>query len=101
MSEIDEIAALEAGFHVLVEKPFALDAEQAEAMVAAAARHDRFLMEGWLTTFEPETAALREALPALLSDGPGPHRAVLVKEQYSSRMDRLRAGELPPVFKNK
>jgi len=87
------IAALEAGFHVLVEKPFALDAEQAEAMVAAAARHDRFLMEGWLTAFEPGTAALRRALPALLSDGPGPHRAVLVKEQYSSRMDRLRAGE--------
>ena len=92
------IAALEAGFHVLVEKPFALDAEQAEAMVAAAARHDRFLMEGWLTAFEPGTAALRRALPALLNDGPGPHRAVLVKEQYSSRMDRLRAGELPPAF---
>ena len=92
------ITALEAGFHVLVEKPFALDAEQAEAMVAAAAHHDRFLMEGWLTAFEPGTAALRRALPALLSDGPGPHRAVLVKEQYSSRMDRLRAGELPPAF---
>ena len=92
------VAALEAGFHVLVEKPFALDTDQAEAMVAAAGRHDRFLMEGWLTAFEPGTAALRRALPALLADGPGPHRAVLVREQYSSRMDRLRAGGLPPAF---
>ena len=92
------VAALEAGFHVLVEKPFALDADQAKAMVAAAGCHDRFLMEGWLTAFEPGTAALRRALPALLADGPGPHRAVLVKAQYSSRMDRLRAGGLPPVF---
>ena len=40
------IAALEAGFHVLVEKPFALEPAQALAMVAAARRHDRFLMEG-------------------------------------------------------
>ena len=92
------VAALEAGFHVLVEKPFALDTDQAEAMVAAAGRHDRFLMEGWLTAFEPGTAALRRALPALLADGPGPHRAVLVREQYSRRMDRLRAGGLPPAF---
>jgi len=92
------IAALEAGFHVLVEKPFALEPAQALAMVAAARRHDRFLMEGWLPAFDPGTAALRRTLPALLGDGPGPHRATLVKEQYSSRMDRLRAGELPPAF---
>ena len=74
------IAALEAGFHVLVEKPFALDAAEAEAMVVAAGRHDR------------------RALPELLADGSGPHRAVLIREQYSSRMDHLRAGELPPAF---
>lgn len=92
------IAALEAGFHVLVEKPFALDAAEAEAMVVAAGRHDRFLMEGWLTAFEPGTAAIRRALPELLADGSGPHRAVLIREQYSSRMDHLRAGELPPAF---
>lgn len=92
------ITALEAGFHVLVEKPFALEVADAEAMAEAAARNDRFLMEGWLTAFEPGTAAVRRALPALLADGSGPHRALLAKEQYSSRMDRLRAGELPPAF---
>lgn len=92
------IAALEAGFHVLVEKPFALRAGEAEAMVAAARRADRFLMEGWLPAFEPGTAAVREALPRLGTGEAGPHRALLVKEQYSSRMDRFRAGELPPAF---
>ncbi|WP_315502686.1 Gfo/Idh/MocA family oxidoreductase [Actinomyces radicidentis] len=92
------VAALEAGFHVLVEKPFALRADEAEAMVASARRAGRFLMEGWLPAFEPGTAAVREALPRLSTGEAGPHRALLVKEQYSSRMDRFRAGELPPAF---
>lgn len=92
------LACLEAGFHVLVEKPFALRPEHAEAMTAAARRHDRFLMEAWLTAFEPGTAVLRETLPRLLADGPGPHRAVLVKEQFSSRMLPYRAGEILPAF---
>lgn len=92
------LAALEAGFHVLVEKPFAVTPEQADAMVEAAQRHDRFLMEAWLTAFEPGTRVLRETLQRLAADGPGPHRAVLVKEQLSSRMPAYRAGELPAVL---
>ena len=40
------VAALDAGYHVLVEKPFALHPRQAEEMIAAARRNDRFLMEG-------------------------------------------------------
>ena len=92
------VAALEAGFHVLAEKPFALRTAEAEAMVAAARRADRFLMEGWLPAFEPGTATIREALPRLGTGEAGPHRALLVKEQYSSRMDRFRAGELLPAF---
>ena len=92
------IAALDAGYHVLVEKPFALHPRQAEEMIAAARRNDRFLMEGWLTAFEPGARAVRRALPDLLADGPGPHRALLVKEQFSSRMAAYRAGGLPPAF---
>ncbi|MDO4242360.1 MAG: Gfo/Idh/MocA family oxidoreductase [Actinomyces sp.] len=92
------LAALEAGLHVVVEKPFAITPAQADAMVEAAQRHDRFLMEAWLTAFEPGTRVLRETLPRLLSDGPGPHRAVLVKEQFSSRMPAYRAGALPAVL---
>ena len=92
------IAALDAGYHVLVEKPFALHPRQAEEMIAAARRNDRFLMEGWLTAFEPGARTVRRALPDLLADGPGPHRALLVKEQFSSRMAAYRAGGLPPAF---
>ena len=82
------IAALKAGFHVLVEKPFALTRSQAEEMVEAARAADRFLMEAWLSAFEPGVARLREQL----------HRAVLSKEQFSSRMEAYRAGGLPPAF---
>ena len=88
------IAALEAGFHVLVEKPFALTAAQARAMVEAARRAGRFLMEGWLSAFEPGVARLREVLPRLGRL----HRVVLSKEQFSSRMEAYRAGSLPPAF---
>ena len=88
------IAALEAGFHVLVEKPFALTAAQARAMVEAARRAGRFLMEGWLSAFEPGVARLREVLPRLGRL----HRVVLSKEQFSSRMEAYRAGHLPPAF---
>ena len=88
------IAALEAGFHVLVEKPFALTAAQARAMVKAARRADRFLMEGWLSAFEPGVARLREQLPRLGRL----HRVVLSKEQFSSRMEVYRSGGLPPAF---
>jgi predicted dehydrogenase len=41
------VAALERGLHVLVEKPMALTAEDAWAMVAAAEQHDRVLMVGY------------------------------------------------------
>ena len=88
------IAALEAGFHVLVEKPFALTRSQAEEMVEAARAADRFLVEGWLPAFEPGVARLREQLPRLGRL----HRAVLSKEQFSSRMEVYRSGGLPPAF---
>ncbi|TFH53612.1 Gfo/Idh/MocA family oxidoreductase [Actinomyces viscosus] len=88
------ITALEAGFHVLVEKPFALTLAQAEAMVEAAGRADRFLMEGWLSAFEPGVARVRETLPRLGRL----HRVLLSKEQFSSRMETYRAGSLPPAF---
>ena len=88
------IAALKAGFHVLVEKPFALTRSQAEEMVEAARAADRFLMEAWLSAFEPGVARLREQLPRLGRL----HRAVLSKEQFSSRMEAYRAGGLPPAF---
>jgi predicted dehydrogenase len=47
------IAALEAGKHVLCEKPFAMNAEEAQAMVTAAERHGRHLLEGFHDRHHP------------------------------------------------
>ncbi|HEX7308659.1 Gfo/Idh/MocA family oxidoreductase [Lentzea sp.] len=47
------LAALDAGKHVLCEKPIGLTVAQAEEMVERAAVRERFLMEGMWTRFNP------------------------------------------------
>ncbi|WP_205473790.1 Gfo/Idh/MocA family protein [Nocardioides sp. SYSU D00038] len=54
--------ALEAGKHVLCEKPVALNAAEAEEMVAAARAADRFLMEGMWTACNPVVRELAAGL---------------------------------------
>jgi len=54
------IAALDAGKHVLCEKAFAINAGQANEMVAAARRNDRFLMEAMWTWFIPAVVDIRQ-----------------------------------------
>ncbi len=56
---------LEAGRHVLCEKPLALSTAQIEAMLAAARSNDRFLMEALWSRFLPSYIRLGE----LLADG--------------------------------
>ncbi|MEP7183096.1 MAG: Gfo/Idh/MocA family oxidoreductase [Betaproteobacteria bacterium] len=56
------IRAVEAGKHVLCEKPLAISAREAEAMFAAARRHDVFLVEGYPYRAQPQTLKLRELL---------------------------------------
>jgi predicted dehydrogenase len=55
----DTVMYLEAGKHVLCEKPLALNAVEARRMMDAAARHDRFLMEAIWTRFLPAYVELR------------------------------------------
>jgi predicted dehydrogenase len=50
---------LNAGKHVLVEKPLALDASDAHAVVAAAETHKRTLMVGHLMLFHPAVERLK------------------------------------------
>lgn len=88
------VAMLRAGKHVLVEKPMACDATQVAAMTAAAREHDRLLMELYPAPFEPNVAALREALPRFERL----RRVVLVKDQFSSAVEAYRAGQNPPTF---
>lgn len=54
------IKALEAGKHVLCEKPLALNLWQAQAMIATARHARRFLAEGFMYRFHPQTRKLVE-----------------------------------------
>lgn len=54
--------ALEAGKHVLLEKPFTLDAAQAKKLVRIARINNVFLMEAMWTRFLPNHTALFEKL---------------------------------------
>lgn len=54
------IAALEAGKHVLCEKPLAMNTAEGEAMVAAAEATGNKLMCGFHYRFTPEVKALRQ-----------------------------------------
>ncbi|MFO8075100.1 MAG: Gfo/Idh/MocA family protein [Actinomycetota bacterium] len=56
------VAALEAGKHVLCEKPLALDAAAAQRMAAASARSGRVLMEAVMARFHPRTEAWLQTL---------------------------------------
>lgn len=54
--------ALEAGKHVLVEKPIALNVEDADAMIAAAERAGKLLMVAQVLRFWPEFAAIKDLI---------------------------------------
>jgi len=67
------VAALEAGCHVYVEKPFGLDIEQAEEMVAAAERSGRMLCVGHNFLFD---GVMRRARKIIESGGIGTLRGI-------------------------
>src|SRR4051812_13240882 len=56
------IAALEAGKHVIVEKPMAMNAKQAQAMVDAAKRAKKTLVVGFQHRFEPKSKVVRDQI---------------------------------------
>jgi predicted dehydrogenase len=88
------IAMLRAGKHVLTEKPMGANTREVEAMAAAALDADRVLMEAYTSPWEPNVQAIRDALPEVGTL----RRVVLAKDQYSSRYDMLKSGELPNAF---
>ena len=67
------VAALEAGKHVLIEKPIAVDADEAQRIADAAAASGRFAMEGMWMRFLP---AYRGAVDAAQSGAIGDVRSV-------------------------
>jgi predicted dehydrogenase len=56
------IKAAQAGKHLLVEKPIAMNAAEAAAIVDAAAKHDVFLMEAFMYRCHPQMQTLRELI---------------------------------------
>jgi predicted dehydrogenase len=54
------VRALEAGLHVLCEKPFATSLEQVDAMIEASLRNDRVLAEAFMYLHHPQTKTARE-----------------------------------------
>jgi D-xylose 1-dehydrogenase (NADP+, D-xylono-1,5-lactone-forming) len=58
------IRSVEAGKHVLCEKPLAATAAEARAMFEAAKRHGVYLVEGYPYRAQPQTLKLRELLDA-------------------------------------
>ena len=53
------IAALEAGKHVLCEKPFSRNSKEAEQMVAAAKKQKKLLMSGFNNRYREDAAILK------------------------------------------
>jgi D-xylose 1-dehydrogenase (NADP+, D-xylono-1,5-lactone-forming) len=76
------IRSLEAGKHVLCEKPMGSRAAEVEAAFDAAARNERFLMEAFMYRHNPQTHRVKE----LVADGAiGELR--LVRASFSFRLD--------------
>lgn len=78
------IAALEAGCHVMVEKPIAINAEEGQAMVKAAQRTKKKLAVGLHTRQTSEAQALKRAI-----------QAGELGEMYYARSQALRRRGIP------
>ena len=86
--------ALEAGKHVIVEKPMAVNALQAEELACLARRKKVFLFEAMTTQYLENYNKIRELLPRI-----GMVKLVQCNfSQYSSRYDAFCAGETPTSF---
>lgn len=86
--------ALEAGKHVLLEKPACPNAREFEALLQAADRNGVVLMEAMRPVFTPGFAQLRDAVRRV-----GAVRMVrFCYSQYSSRYDKYQAGIVENAF---
>lgn len=62
MHHDNAILALRAGKHVLVEKPFTMNAQEASSVVRVARAHGLFAMEAMWTRFLPQMVVIRDWL---------------------------------------
>jgi len=89
------ILCLSSGKHVLCEKPFASNAQEAKEMIDAAKRHNKVLMEAMMPTLLPNFEQVRQQVSKI-----GTVRNYFASYcQYSSRYDKFKAGEVLNAFK--
>lgn len=86
--------ALEAGKHVICEKPFTSNFEEAKELACIAQEKNLFLFEAVSTRFLPNVLKMKELLPKL-----GNVKIFSANySQYSSRYDAFKNGETLPAF---
>lgn len=86
--------ALEAGKHVILEKPLTSTAAEAERLVSLARERRLYLLEAITTLHSDTFRHMKEELPNL-----GNLRALQCNySQYSSRYDKYLQGEVEPAF---
>ncbi|MFF0825636.1 Gfo/Idh/MocA family protein [Brevibacillus sp. NPDC003359] len=88
------IQCMDAGLHVLCEKPLASNANEVEAMIEAARRNDVLLMEAVKSTLLPNFFTIQDNLHKLGKV----RRFVASNCQYSSRYDAYREGKVQRAF---
>ena len=89
------IQMLNAGKHVLCEKPVASNEKELQAMLAAAKEHGVVFMEAMKLVINPAFDAIMENLPKL-----GKIRRVTFQMcQYSSRYDKFKNGIIENAFR--
>lgn len=89
------LVALNAGKHVLCEKPLALDATEGRRMAEAAKASGCLLMEAMVSTLNPNFRAMAERI-----DDIAPVRQYSSYFcQYSSKYEALKRGEVGTAFK--
>jgi len=89
--------AMEKGKHVICEKPFTSNYEEAIDLAKISKENKVFLLEAVSTRFLPNVLNIKERLPEL-----GDIKIVSANySQYSSRYDAFKKGEVLPAFNPK
>ena len=87
------IKAVEAGKHVLCEKPLALNVDEVDAIQAAARKHGRIVMEAFMYRHHPQTLKVQEIVE---SGSLGTLK--LVRGSFSFFLSRRRDVRLDPAL---
>ena len=89
------ITCLEAGKHVLCEKPLAVNAAEGRRMIEKAQEKGLLLMEAMISTLNPNFRAAAERLSEIEPICNYTSHFC----QYSSKYDAFKRGEVPDIFK--